>query len=221
MWEGNRLTERIQTREMLRQKEEDRLEAWSFYREKICYPSSFTVNHVTPVASYEKEKSFDYETKLYKKLKKFEPILEITENPDIVYYSTSQTDHRPHFLLRLPDKTHVLVLVLPTINMAYIYNIERCNELHRFCKEHGYGYLIIDDRGNSIYDIRSRVIDPELVSSFNTILNNQTRIVWRHVKELKETRPISNADIAAYVLQNKLHFTMEPFCIKRRKNDFI
>ena len=100
--------------------------------------------------------------------------------------------------------------------MAFIYNIERCNALHRFCKENGYGYLIIDDRGNSIYDIRSREVAPDLVAYFNTILENQTMIVWRNIKDIKLTRPVSNADIAAYVLQNKLHFTMEPFCIKRR-----
>jgi len=148
-------------------------------------------------------------------------LIEIIENPDIVYCATSQTNHRPHFLLRLPDKSSVLVLVLPTINMAYIYNIQRCNELHRFCKEHGYGYLIIDDHENSIYDLKKRAIDLELVDYLNTILNDQNMIVWQNIKEIKLTRSVSNADIAAYVLQNKLHFTMKPFCIKRRENSHL
>jgi hypothetical protein len=52
----------------------------------------------------------------------------------------------------------------------------------------------------------------------NTVLNKQTMIVWKNIKEIKQTRAVSNVDIAAYVLQNKLHFTMKPFCIKKREN---
>lgn len=102
-----------------------------------------------------------------------------------------------------------------TLNMAYIYNTQRFNELHAFCKKNGYGYLITDDRKNSIYDIMHRTVDPELVECLNAVLNKQTMIVWENVKEIKQTRAVSNADIAAYVLQNKLHFTMRPFRIKK------
>lgn len=221
MEESQVLTEHVQVQNNLIEKRKDILEAWDFYQSKICYPSSLSVKSFSPVESYKKEKSFKFEKRLYEKLKKFEPLIGIIENPDIVYYSTSKTDHRPHFLLRLPDESCVLVLVLPTLNMAYIYNIQRYNELHRFCKEHGYGYLIIDDRENSIYDIRNRVVDQELVDCLNTVLNNQTMIVWRNIKDIKLTRQVSNADIAAYVLQNKLHFTMEPFCIKRRDKTYL
>lgn len=221
MEEIQTLTERIQEKNKPIENEKNKLAAWDFYQSKIRYPSPLTVKSFTPIKSYQKEKSFQFEKRFYDKLKKFEPLIEIIENPDIVYCATSQTNHRPNFLLRLPDKSSVLVLVLPTINMAYIYNIQRCNELHRFCKEHGYGYLIIDDRENSIYDLKKRAIDPQLVDYLNTILNDQNMIVWQNIKEIKLTRSVSNADIAAYVLQNKLHFTMKPFCIKRRENSHL
>lgn len=221
MEKSQALAEHIQTQNKLIEKDKAILDAWAFYQSKIYYPSNLVADQSIQVTSYEKELCFDFEQRFFEKLKKFESIIEIIQDPDIVYYSTSQTDHRPHFLLRLPDGTSVLMLVLHTINMAFIYNIERCNALHRFCKENGYGYLVIDDRGNSIYDIRSREVDPDLVACFNALLKNQTMIVWRNIKEIKLTRPVSNADIAAYVLQNKLHFTMEPFCIKLREKTFL
>ena len=106
---------------------------------------------------------------------------------------------------------------MSTVNLAYVYNVQRCNELHRFCKEHGYGYLIMDDRGSSIYDLMKRELDPELEDMLNGILNRYSMITWEHIKEIKQTRAIPNDDIVTYVLKNKLHFTMSPFCIKHRQ----
>lgn len=210
------LTKSIQEQNQLLQKKKDLLEAWNVYQSKICYPSESVADQSIPVSSYENELRYAFEKTFYSKLKKFESIIEIIEAPDIVYYYSNETDHRPHFLLQLPDGTSVLVLVLRTINMAYIYNIKRCNALHRFCRENGYGYLIMDDRGNSIYDIKNRTVKPILAECFDTLLKHQDMIFWNDIKEIKLTHPVSNADIAAYVLQNKLHFTMNPFCIRRR-----
>ena len=89
--------------------------------------------------------------------------------------------------------------------------------LHLFCKENGYGYLIMDGQGKSIYDIRSRVLDTVLTEKLNAVLQKQGMIVWRNIKEIKSVCPVSNVDIATYVLQNRLRFTMAPFCIKRRE----
>jgi len=210
------ITNQIKEQDDLIQKKKATLEALEFYLSKVIYPSSPVVDDSLLVSSYEVESRFSFEVDFYNKIKAFEPFIKIIQNPDIVYYSSSQTDHRPHFLLQLPDKANVLVLLMNTVNMAFIYNIQRCNALHIFCKEKGYGYLIIDDRGNSIYDIKSRRLDEELVATLNNILNSQSMIVWKNIKEIKQTRPVPNEDIAAYVLQNRLYFTMEPFCIKRR-----
>ena len=105
------------------------------------------------------------------------------------------------------------------INMAFVYNVKRFNELHRFCQKNGYGYLIIDDRGNSIYDLKKRTLDPSLTDKLNAILNNRGMVIWNDIKEIKQTHTVLNEDISAYILQNKLHFTMQPFCIKRRDGD--
>lgn len=198
------------------EKEQETRKAWENYHSKICFPSELKADALVPITTYEKEKRYYHEKRMCKVFKKFEDSVEVIENPDIVYYSSSMTDHRPDILLRLSDGTSVLVVVLPTINMAYIYNIKRCNELHSFCKANGYGYLIIDDRDNSIYDIKSRDIDKKLEDELDLVLEENGMIVWGDIVRIKEFVTVTNADIAAYVLKNKLHFTMGPFCIKRR-----
>lgn len=195
------------------------LDNWSFYESKICYPQSALASNLITVKTFKPDRVCSTEERTLKKLQKFNSLCEIVEHPDIIFYSTSKTDHRPHFLLRTPKKPDVLGIILPTINMAFVYNIKRCNELHRFCQKNGYGYLIIDDRGNSIYDLKKRTLDPSLADKFNDILTRRSIIIWNDIIEIKQIQPVSNADIAAYVLQNKLHFTMQPFCIKRRNGD--
>ena len=200
-------------------KSENALEDWDKFQSKISFPSDFTADASACIVSYEKEYTYAFEKKFYKKLKSFESFVDIIENPDIVYYSSVQTDHRPNFLLRLPDRKSALVVVAPTVNMAFFYNIERFNGLHCFCKESGYGYLIMDDRGNSIYDVKSKAVDPKISERFDAILKSKGKILWEDIKKIKLEMPVSNIDIAAYVLQSKLYFTKKPYCIKKREGD--
>ena len=188
------------------------------YRSKVCYPSIAILGDSLLRSAYSDGFSSSAEDRFHKKITKFESIIKIVRTPDIVYYSSPQTDHRPSFLLQFPDQTNVLVLIMNTINLAFVYNVQRCNELHRFCKENGYGYLIMDDRGNSIYDLMNRDLDSELENILNGMLDSYSMITWEHIKDIKLTRPVPNDDIVTYVLKNKLHFTMSPFCIKRRQN---
>ena len=217
--ESKELGEQIEMHEKLAKKEQKELEAWEFYRSKIKYPSPITVNSDVVISSYETEDDYVCNARLVGRMKKFATVVEVIENPDIVFYATRVTDHRPHLLLRLADKTSVLVLALPVTNMAFSYNIKKANALHMFCKQYGYGYMIIDPyRGTSIYDIKEKEVDGELVDLLNSALDKQGMIMWETVKQIKQTHTVSNEDIAAYVLQNKLNFTLKPFCIKRWQN---
>jgi hypothetical protein len=187
------------------------------YLAKTCFPSSFTADPTLSITAVEKKRTYDFEKKARLKLLKLLPLVDIIENPDIVYCSTSQTDHRPHALLRLSDGRSILVLILPAINMAYIYNIQRFNELHQFCVNNGYGYLIIDDNDNSIYDLKNRAIANELTDALNAVLDKKGQIDDQSLSVLRSAYKLSKLDIASYVLQNKLHFSPKPFCIKKRK----
>lgn len=213
---SNTVLRRNQSQDIQAKNAANLIQAWEEYRSKICYPSDIVADPNVYIRPFFPDITYSAEENFLKKLKKFESIIEILQTPDIVYYSNDRTFHRPHFLLRLPDGTQVLVVVTQTINMALCYNIKRFNALHLYCKKHGYGYLITDNQENSIYDIKSRVLDTELCERLNDILDEKGIINWKDIKEIKLSRTVSNADIAAYVLQNKLHFNLQPFLIKRK-----
>ncbi len=190
-------------------------EQWAYYQSKICFPASFTAAP-TAVTSLSGGLTYQYEQRFRDKLKRFNVFFDIVESPDIVYYSSAQTEHRPQFLLYLPDGKPVLVLVLPTISLAYIYNVRRFNELHLFCRENGYGYIIVDQRGESIYDIKAKELDPQIVARLNAELKAKGKIDKDTLSQIRKELHLNDTVLAAYVLQNKLAMTRIPFVIKER-----
>ena len=185
-------------------------------RGQMVFPASFSVDPTVSVQSYADKRSFISMEKLEAKLRRLEGLIEIVKSPDIVYYKTQTTDHRPSFLLRLPDQTSVLVLTMPTLNLAYAYNIERCDALHRYAKENGYGYLIIDDRGSTPDELKRLALDPDLTERLDALLRERGQIVWNDILEIKLDRSVSNRELVAYVLQTGLWLTPDPFRIQRR-----
>lgn len=196
-------------------------EKFEVYRSKICFPSTLKANFDT-INSLGDTFDNQYESNLATKLKKFESIIDIIPNPDIIYYRSNVTDHRPQFALKLPEGEVALVVTVPTINMAFPYNVNRFNELHKFCKQNGYGYLIIDDRGQSIFDLQKMKIDIELEQSLWEILDKRGEILWHDIKDLQDRMRISitNTDLAAFTLGNKLFLLSKPFVIRRRDKFF-
>jgi hypothetical protein len=191
------------------------IDQFDVYKSKICFPSTLK-SDPTDLKSLGDTFEYQYEKTLHSRLQKFESIIEIIPNPDIIYYSSTVTDHRPQFALKLPDGEVALVVTVPTINMAFSYNVTRFNELHRFCKANGYGYLIIDDRGHSIFELQKMKIDPELEQSLWEILDKRGEILWHDIKDLQERMSVSNVDLAAFALGNKLFLLSKPFVIRHR-----
>ena len=193
------------------------LDKFEVYRSKIAFPSTLKADF-SVINSLGDTFDNQYETNLATKLKKFESFVEIIPNPDIIYYRSNVTDHHPQFALKLPGGEVALVVTVPTINMAFSYNVNRFNQLHKFCKQNGYGYLIIDDRGCSIFELQKRQIDIELEQSLFEILDKRGEILWTDIKDLHEKMgtSVSNTDLAAFALKNKLFLSSMPFVIRHR-----
>jgi hypothetical protein len=140
--------------------------------------------------------------------------LRFVQKPDIVYYCTSETEHRPDFLLELPDGRRVLVLILTVLSQAFAYNRARCRALYDFCEKHGYGYLVIDPNGKTPWILEALELDPALTQALDMFLATTGRVIWSDILALRRSYEITHATIAAYVLQNDRHFTIDPyFCI--------
>ena len=192
--------------------------SWNELKDKIFFGASMIEDSCVPKETYTQ----DVEHRAYVK---FQSILDelsddicYTKNPNIVYYVSEKTTHRPDFMIHTPEGRYVLVVTCPTLNMSFSYNIKRFNALHRFCVQNGYGYLVIDDKRNSIYDIKRFNVGDKIKKALDGVLDEKRCILWTDIAALKKSLKITNKDVAAYVLQKKLLFTTKPLCITRQNN---
>ncbi|MDE5563200.1 MAG: hypothetical protein K2J01_06630 [Clostridiales bacterium] len=184
---------------------------------KACYPSCKDSNiDIEKIASAQEDLQFRYKQSATDKILRFKTIKRVVVNPDLVYSQSSKTNHVPDFLLETADGKIVLVVVVAVINMAFGYNIKRFNDLHTYCKENGFGYLVMNDRFTTIFEVKQTELDKNLVKELNYFLEKTGSIVWKDIILLRDQFTITNDIIAAYVLQNKLDFQLKPFRIKKR-----
>ncbi len=197
----------------------ERAEArWEQLRHQVCFPSQNPPKHRPFPPSYEEEIPLRYLARadqFFGEIKDHVPYL---KNPDIVYYQSQKTAHRPNYLLQT-EAGQVLVLIVPISKFAAGYNIVRYNALHAFCRENGYGYLILEEHFLSIFELKKMPLQPEMVASLNRILEEQKCIFWPDILKLRESYTITTRDIAAYILQNKLDFRpMTLYRISKRRS---
>ncbi len=198
------------------QKQDGAMEKVTRLQAMIQYPTEVCADTQEQISAFVMEREYTHVARFRRQLEKMKEYLHFVQKPNIVYYSTSKTDHRPDFLLELENGRRVLVLVLPTLNMAFSYNTKRFQALWDFCEKKGYGYLVVDDRGQTPCDLKRLPVDPILKSTLDTILLSKREILWDDILGVKEVHEVTNTLIAAYVLQNELHFVMDPyFCIRR------
>ena len=196
-------------------KQQEILQRVTRLQEMIHYPSEVCADTQEQVQAFVMEKEYAYIASFRQKLEKMQGYVNFVQKPNIVYYSSTKTDHRPDFLLEFENGRRALVLVLPTINLAFSYNQKRFCALRDFCEKRGYGYLIVNDRNQTFEDVKQLPVDPALKSAFDAVLRSEGEILWSDIYALKEEHRFTYASIAAYVLQNELFFVMDPyFCIR-------
>ena len=204
------------TKSALPTKEDLSAQRWETLAEKITYPTQFFTVFNPNTPTIEPNKSFKTIDRFAAYLKGLEPIITTIRNPDIVYYRKNGTDYRPDFLIKASDGRPVLVIVISISGMAYAYNITRFNVFHTFCKKNGYGYLIINERTTSIFEVKSRILSEKLDNELFNILKTNGVITWQDIKQLRGFINIKNLDITTFVLQHKLFFIPQPFSIRLR-----
>ena len=101
----------------------------------------------------------------------------------------------------------------PAINMAVCYNLKRFRALHAFCKENGLGYIITDGKLNTITDIINFKVNERVSKMLFEILSESGRITQKDVNWLRERYNFTDKAIAAFVIRNRLKFTLNPFVI--------
>lgn len=183
----------------------------------VVYPSGLTEAKIKVGASESSSTIpiYEYLRKINRILNQLPEVKQVVYKPNIIYYKSHSREHSPDFVVELKDGNIVLFIVLPTLNLALEYNINRFNSLHLFCKNNNLGYVIIDDRYRSIYYFKNKDIDQKIETSLDYVLSKHSAITWRDINWLKKDNQITNDIIVSYVLKNKLKFKLAPFVIKR------
>ena len=182
--------------------------------DKVIYPSNFKSNLIFENINSVSESKYIYINAAYKKFKEQPNINDVIINPDICYYEKDINLYYPDFALKIGENI-VLVILLNTINLGFYYNRNRFNKLHEFCKHHGFGYLILDTKFVSIFEIKEMEIDKNLEIEMLSILDTKKLINWEDILLLKKKYKVSKETIVSFVLNNKFRFSLKPFCIKK------
>lgn len=185
-----------------------------FVELNVVYPSNINIK-IVPESIISVEKlNYSYLINAMKKFMNIPKVSKVIPNPNIYYRENNSTKYNPDFALIYEDKI-ILVIVLNTINLGFYYNLLRFNDLHQYCKENGYGYIIISERFKSFFDIKKTDIEPELEDWLLNILEKRKVINWRDILTLKGKFVITNEKIVAFVIKHKLKFTLNPFVIRK------
>lgn len=121
----------------------------------------------------------------------------------------------PDLLIEKADGGIVAVLVRPLADMALSENLKIYNLFHRFCGERNMTYMILDEYGHSVYDLRRKSPNPVLAARMDSLLAAKGEITEADLCELG----IDSENLTLYVLQNRLDYFAAPRRIKKREND--
>jgi hypothetical protein len=186
--------------------------------DRACYPT----DHISQetILPYPDAIPSDTRDLFLRKCKKDYPQLKIMTVPSIIFHTDRYgNDLRPDFLLEFPDGRRVLTLVYQSsLSLATKHAAEIFNALHLYCKRQGFGYLIFNGTMETVYELRERALPTELSDRLEAVLEENGRILWEDILNLRRIAPFSQTDIATFVLKRKLTFHLHPyFSIKKQK----
>ena len=104
----------------------------------------------------------------------------------------------------------VIVDVKPLLNMCKYENIEKFTALREYCQKYGFGYLIIDDRGNSFESIdeENAVFTREILAE----IKKHGNVSYDVYREIYDRSGASIKSLLTLIKRHNLKFSL-PFTI--------
>ena len=89
--------------------------------------------------------------------------------------------------------------------------------LHNYCKERNIGYLVIDERLNSLFQYKNNISNAKLEKVILDELSVNNNINYIRYRELLYANDLAATikDLSVVVLKNKLRWSLKPFSIKK------
>ncbi|WP_206752196.1 TnsA endonuclease N-terminal domain-containing protein [Desulfosporosinus fructosivorans] len=132
----------------------------------------------------------------------------------IPYYYFKQRNYIPDIFFVLEDGRGAVIEVKPRFHMVLELNLQKYNNLKRYCEENGYGILVTDG-GTSMKEFityeYNKVFEEELFQRLK-----KGPILWRGLSILKTKHIIGYRDIASIVAKNNWIYRQDPFVIALR-----
>jgi len=122
------------------------------------------------------------------------------------------TFYYPDFQCLTHDDCLVIVEIKPLLHMCEYVNIEKFKALKEYCQKYGFGYLIIDERGNSFEHINEENIN--FSESVLSEINQHDHIAYHQYKHIFSQTNATTKNLLALIKKHKLHFSF-PFLLEK------
>ena len=118
----------------------------------------------------------------------------------------------PDFQCMTHDDCLVIVEIKPLFRMCEYENIEKFETLKKYCQKYGFGYLIIDERGNSFEHINEENF--EFSKSVLDEIDQHGHIAYNQYKHIFSQTNASMKNLLSLIKKHKLHFSF-PFLLEK------
>ena len=126
-----------------------------------------------------------------------------TQSIEIEYsYKEKNYKYYPDFQLLTYDNQLIIVEIKNMYDICDSLNIAKYNALKEFCDSNGFGYLMVDDKGNSLEKISKIKINEIKTKSFIKLLKYKGKLNYRDFKSFKKLYKLTMKEMAKILLDN-------------------
>lgn len=151
-----------------------------------------------------------YEKKVLEDLDKCSFIKQIKTQSLIITYKSKigKRMHKyfPDIQLLLSDNSIVIIEVKSYKGMVNKKNITKHEALNEYCKEHKYGYAIVDRNWYSFEDLKKENVSDDVIEKFIEFVDKKREVTFAECKDFKKKHKIDDKKICFIIWK------------KRRKN---
>ncbi len=118
----------------------------------------------------------------------------------------------PDFQCLTHDNFFVIIEMKPLLKMCEYKSIKRFEALKNYCKKYGFGYLIIDERGNSFEHIDEQ--NENFSKAILAEIDKSGRITYPKYKEIYSQTNATIKNFITLIKKHSLHFSF-PFLLEK------
>ena len=109
----------------------------------------------------------------------------------------------PDIQLLTDNNEMIIVEVKSYKGMVTKKNIHKQEVLNDYCKEHKYGYAIVDKNWYSFEDLKNEIVSDEIIKKFIEFVDEKGKVTFSECKEFKKKNKISDKKICFIIWKKR------------------